>query len=159
MKGVHHRNLYPLMGKTVTSDLAVRINRSNDQTKCTRMSHMHLGHMSKKGLLLLREKGEQENSDRLKVFGCITYYLVKDNKLDNRATKAIFLGYAKGAKGYRVWSVEDYKFMISRDVTFDEKYMVALSKAMEPNDGDMTILNKQVIEIEYEDQPDSSHRQ
>ncbi|PNX67367.1 hypothetical protein L195_g055591, partial [Trifolium pratense] len=47
----------------------------------------------------------------------------------------------------------------SRDVTFDEKSMVALSKAMKTNHGDVTISNKQVIEIEYEDQPDSSYGQ
>ncbi|KAI5408912.1 hypothetical protein KIW84_054661 [Lathyrus oleraceus] len=73
MKGVRHRNLYPLMVETVTSDLAVEINR------------------------------------------------------------------------------KDSKFVISRDVTFDEKSMV-------PNDGDVKILN-QVIEIESEDQPDSSRGQ
>ncbi|KAI5423209.1 hypothetical protein KIW84_046269 [Lathyrus oleraceus] len=38
------------------------------------------------------------------------------------------------------------------DVTFDEKSMV-------PKDGDVTISNKQVIEIESEDQPDSSRGQ
>lgn len=85
---------------------------------------------------------EQADYDRLKVFGCTTYYLVKDNKLDNRVKKATFLGYAKGAKGYRLWSVEDSKFVISRDVTFDEKSMVPLSKAMKPNYGDVTISNK-----------------
>ncbi|MCI49600.1 hypothetical protein A2U01_0070844, partial [Trifolium medium] len=54
------------------------------------------------------------------------------------------------------WSVEDSKFVISRDVTFDEKSIVALSKAMKPNYGDVMISNNQVIEIESEDQPDSS---
>ncbi|KAI5440862.1 hypothetical protein KIW84_010355 [Lathyrus oleraceus] len=54
-----------------------------------------------------------------------------------------------GVKGYRLWSVEDSKFVISRGVTFDEKPMV-------PKDGDVTISNKQVIEIESEDQPNSS---
>ncbi|KAI5416410.1 hypothetical protein KIW84_041468 [Lathyrus oleraceus] len=113
MKGVRHRNLYPLIGETVTGDLAVGISGSKDQTECTRMWHMRLGHMSKKGLSLLGEKG---------------------------------------VKGYRLWSVEDSKFVISRDVTFDEKSMV-------PKDGDVTISNKQVIEIESEDQPDSSRGQ
>ncbi|KAI5417435.1 hypothetical protein KIW84_042152 [Lathyrus oleraceus] len=35
----------------------------------------------------------------------------------------------------------------------------ALSKSIKPNDGDVTISKKQVIEIEYEDQPDSCHGQ
>ncbi|KAI5439432.1 hypothetical protein KIW84_024997 [Lathyrus oleraceus] len=41
---------------------------------------------------------------------------------------------------------------IMGDVTFDEKSMV-------PKDGDVTISNKQVIEIKSEDQPDSSRGQ
>ncbi|KAI5389609.1 hypothetical protein KIW84_075047 [Lathyrus oleraceus] len=49
--------------------------------------------------------------------------------------------------------------MINRDVIFDEKSLVALSKAIKPNDGDVTISNKQVIEIESEDQPDSCRGQ
>jgi len=48
--------------------------------------------------------------------------------------KAIFLGYAKGVKGYRLWCLEDSKFVISRDATFDEKSMV-------PNYGDVEVSN------------------
>lgn len=75
------------------------------------------------------------------------YYHVKDNKHDNRAKKSIFIGYAKGVKGYRLWSVKDSKFVINKDVTFDEKSLAALSKVISPNDGDVMISNKQVIEI------------
>ncbi|KAI5401030.1 hypothetical protein KIW84_065753 [Lathyrus oleraceus] len=56
-------------------------------------------------------------------------------------------------------SVEYSKFVISRDATFDEKSLIALSKAIKPNDGDVTISNKQVIEIESEDQPYSCRGQ
>ena len=41
----------------------------------------------------------------LKVFGCPSYAHVidvKDEKLDSRAKKCIFLGYAYGVKGYRL---------------------------------------------------------
>jgi len=61
MKGVRHRNLYPFIGKTVTGDLAVGNNGSKDQTECTRIWHMRLGHMSEKGLSLLGEKGLLKN--------------------------------------------------------------------------------------------------
>ncbi|KAI5398249.1 hypothetical protein KIW84_063878 [Lathyrus oleraceus] len=93
--------------------------------------------------------GEHADYDRLNFFGCTSYYHVKDNKLDNRAKKVIFLGYAKGFKGYLLWSLEDSKFAMSRDVSFDEKSMVS-------NDGDVKISNK-VVEIESTDQPESSH--
>ncbi|KAI5420883.1 hypothetical protein KIW84_044645 [Lathyrus oleraceus] len=56
-------------------------------------------------------------------------------------------------------SVEDSKFVISKDVTFDEKSLVALSKDIKPNDGDVTISNKQILEIESEDQPYSCRGQ
>lgn len=104
--------------------------------------------------------GEHANYGRLRVFGCIAYYHVKDNKLDNRAKKAIFLGYARGVKGYRLWSLEDSKFVISRDVTFDENSMVALPKADVSKGGDVVTSKSQVVEIEEsEDQPDSTHDQ
>ncbi|KAI5401234.1 hypothetical protein KIW84_065908 [Lathyrus oleraceus] len=54
---------------------------------------------------------------------------------------------------------EDSKFVISRDDTFDEKSLTALSKVINPNDGDVTISNKQVIEIESEDQSYSNRGQ
>lgn len=54
-------NLYPLMEETVTGDLKVGINKSKDQTECTRMWHMHLGRMYEKGLSLLGEKGLLKN--------------------------------------------------------------------------------------------------
>ena len=34
--------------------------------------------------------------------------------------KAIFLGYPKGAKGYRLWLINEKKVVISRDVIFNE---------------------------------------
>ena len=69
------------------------------------------------------------------------------------------MGYAKGVKGYRLWCLEDSKFIISRDVTFDENSMVALSKAMLPVNGVET-KKTQVVEIEEsEGQPGSSRVQ
>lgn len=39
MKGVRHRNLYPLICETVIGNLAVGISGSKDQTDCTRISY------------------------------------------------------------------------------------------------------------------------
>lgn len=104
--------------------------------------------------------GEHADYNVLRIFGCTAYYHVKENKLDPRAKKAIFLGYAKGVKGYRLWCMEDSKFIISRDVTFDENSILALPKAMKPldGDGDELTTNTQVVEIDgSEDQPCPSH--
>lgn len=64
----------------------------------------------------------------------------------------IFLKYGKWVNGYRIWNLENYKFVISRDVIFNEKYMVL-------NDSDVKISNNQVIEIISDDQPNFSHVQ
>jgi len=42
------------------------------------------------------------------------------------AKKVIFLGYATGVKGYRLWCPDSKspKFVISRDIIFDKHYML-----------------------------------
>ena len=62
----------------------------------------------------------------LKVFGCPAYAHVNEGKLEPRAKKCIFLGYGSGVKGYRLWCSDPKspKFLISRDVTFDESAML-----------------------------------
>ncbi|KAL6333048.1 hypothetical protein AAG906_022717 [Vitis piasezkii] len=47
--------------------------------------------------------GKPSNYSGLKIFGCPAYAHVSDGKLEPRAMKCIFLGYAIGVKGYRLW--------------------------------------------------------
>nr|GEY20917.1 hypothetical protein [Tanacetum cinerariifolium] len=42
-------------------------------------------------------------------------------KLDAKARKGIFFGYAKESKGYRIYDLTDSKIAISRDMNFDER--------------------------------------
>ena len=74
--------------------------------------------------------GTPANYSDLKVFGCPAYAHVNDGKLEPRALKCIFLGYPSGVKGYRLWCVEPKspKFLISRDVKFDEFSMLEKKK-------------------------------
>ncbi|GKU92526.1 hypothetical protein SLEP1_g6239 [Rubroshorea leprosula] len=52
-----------------------------------------------------------------------------DGKLEPRAVKCIFLRYASGVKGYRLWCVQKSpRFLMSRDVTFDEFAMLQKAK-------------------------------
>ena len=60
-----------------------------------------------------------QDYERLRVFGCDAYYHVKESKLDSRARKTIFLGFNNGVKGFRLWSIEFKKVVVSRDVTFN----------------------------------------
>jgi hypothetical protein len=45
---------------------------------------------------------------------------VKRGKLDERAEKSVFIGYATKSKGYRIFNLIGMKIVISRDVYFDE---------------------------------------
>ena len=59
-----------------------------------------------------------------KIFGCIVYVHIpsKDrSKLDPRAEKYIFIGYAPKKKGYKCFNPKTRKTVISMDVTFLEK--------------------------------------
>ena len=41
-----------------------------------------------------------------------------------RAKKGVLVGFKKNVKGYKIWDLKDKKFILSRDVTFDEASMV-----------------------------------
>lgn len=59
----------------------------------------------------------------LRTFGC-TCYVLDDRphltKLDPRSLKCLFLGYSKVSKGYKCFSPELGRVIVSRSVTFDE---------------------------------------
>jgi len=67
----------------------------------------------------------------LRVFGCPTYYHVSGEKLEPRARKAVFLGFKKGVKGYKLWDSEDRKIILSIDVTFVESSMFKTSSSQQ----------------------------
>ena len=51
---------------------------------------------------------------------------MNDGKLEPREIKCVFIGYATGVKGYRICCTEEGKnpkFIMIRDVTFDESAM------------------------------------
>ena len=49
--------------------------------------------------------GETSNYTYLQIFGCPAYYHVNEGKLEPRATKAIFVEYVDGVKGYKLCCV------------------------------------------------------
>ncbi|KAH9706494.1 hypothetical protein KPL70_012223 [Citrus sinensis] len=51
-----------------------------------------------------------QDYDSFRIFGCPTYYHVKDGKLDPRARKTIFVGFKGGVKGFKLWDLEDKKW-------------------------------------------------
>jgi hypothetical protein len=67
--------------------------------------------------------GKKPNVSHLKVFGCIAYVHVLDekrSKLDPKAEKCIFIGYSSKQKGYRCFNPFTQKLQVSRDVMFDD---------------------------------------
>lgn len=60
------------------------------------------------------------------IFCCPADAHVNEGKLEPRAKKCIFLSYASGVKGYRLWCIDFKlpKFIASRDVIFYESIML-----------------------------------
>ena len=56
----------------------------------------------------------------MKVSGCQAWARVEGSKLDATAEECVFMGYADGMKGYRLWSLKSGKLIVRRYVTFVE---------------------------------------
>ena len=67
--------------------------------------------------------GSKPSVGHLRIFGCIAYAHVPDQKrkkLDDKSEKCIFTGYDKRNKAYMLYNPLMKKLIISRDVEFDE---------------------------------------
>lgn len=66
--------------------------------------------------------GRETKTNHMRVFGCRAWAAITTvkRKLDARAEEYIFIGYPDNAKGYKLWKPEENKFIVSRDVKFDE---------------------------------------
>ncbi|GKV28744.1 hypothetical protein SLEP1_g37756 [Rubroshorea leprosula] len=68
--------------------------------------------------------GRKPTVDHLRIFGCVAYAHVPDQKrkkLDNKGEKCIFLGVGNQSKAYKLYNPSTKKIVISRDVVFDEE--------------------------------------
>lgn len=57
--------------------------------------------------------GQPVDYSNLRVFGCLSFVHVRNNKLQPRAIKCLFLGYLEGIKGYKIWNLTAEKCIIS----------------------------------------------
>ena len=67
--------------------------------------------------------GYKPNVGHMKVFGCIAYVHVPDEKrrkLEPKAHKCIFIGYSQEKKAYKCYDPSTRESLVSRDVIFDE---------------------------------------
>ena len=60
------------------------------------------------------------NFSHLKPFGCIAYIYINQGKLNPRVAKGIFIGYPLSVKGYKIWLIDEKKYVVSRTVIFHE---------------------------------------
>ena len=89
----------------------------------------------------------------LHVFGCPVYVMYNSQertKLDPKSRKCIFLDYADGVKGYRLWDSTARKFAVSRDVIFAKNEL----QGKQENDG--TVKETTTIQIDEKSGEDNS---
>ncbi|KAE8688065.1 hypothetical protein F3Y22_tig00111002pilonHSYRG00100 [Hibiscus syriacus] len=80
------------------------------------------------------------------------YYLInRQDNLEARALRCIFIGYPLGTTGYKLWCIEpgQQKCIISRDMVFDESKMANLQSYVTKNN----VTNEDIpIEVELQQQ-------
>ncbi|CAA9993488.1 unnamed protein product [Nesidiocoris tenuis] len=70
-------------------------------------------------------KGKEPSVHHFRSFGCNVFYLDKlpqKDKFANRAKSGIFIGYSEVNKGYRIWSKQEQRVIVSRDVKFVDEF-------------------------------------
>ncbi|GJS79458.1 retrovirus-related pol polyprotein from transposon TNT 1-94 [Tanacetum coccineum] len=80
----------------------------------------------------------------------VMYNSQETTKLDPKSRKCLFLGYADGVKGYRLWDPTAHKVVVSRDVVFME------DKVQENEEGVSTTRETTTIHMEKEIQSNDS---
>lgn len=68
--------------------------------------------------------GRRSAVDHFKIFGCITYAHVPDEKrkkLNDKTEKCVFLGISEAFKAYKLFNPLTKNIVTSRDVIFDEE--------------------------------------
>ena len=72
--------------------------------------------------------GEKPDISHLRVIGCRAYVHVPDanhRKLEPKGIPCWLFGYGDYTKGWRMWDPATRKFIVSRDVTFDENLLIS----------------------------------
>ncbi|GJV90696.1 gag-pol polyprotein [Tanacetum coccineum] len=99
--------------------------------------------------------GKPVNYSDLHIFGSLVYVMYNSQettKLDPKSRKCLFLGYADGVKGYRLWDPTAHKVVISRNFVFME------DKVQENEKGDSTTKETASIQMEKEFQSNDSSK-
>ena len=90
------------------------------------------------------------NVSNLKTFGCIAYVHIRPEerkKFDVKSTKAIFVGYPEGMKGFKLYNPVVKRFIRSRDVVFDERKFYHFKEEQSSN-SDIHFINPDIFSDE-----------
>jgi len=68
---------------------------------CYLVNRLPLSAIESKTPLEIWSKKAAQDYNLLRVFGCSACYYVKEDKLDPRAKKVVFVGFKRGIKGYK----------------------------------------------------------
>lgn len=87
------------------------------------------------------------NIDKIRLFGCVAYAYIRQDKVKLRALRFMFLGYPEEVKGYRFWCLDPChrRCITSQDVVLNEAEMV-FKKAN--NDGRNAKISEEGLEYE-----------
>ncbi|XP_075111612.1 putative mitochondrial protein AtMg00710 [Nicotiana tabacum] len=86
----------------------------------------------------------------LTIFGCPSYAHVSDGKLEPTEKKCLFLGYATGVKGYKLWCTDQKTpgLIISRDITCNESASLDSQREKAIAETDRGVSDRIELEIE-----------
>ena len=88
--------------------------------------------------------GAPPDLTNLRVFGCPAYVHVdkgQRRKLDDKAWKGVFVGYAEDACAWLVYNPRTRRVVLSRDVVFDEASLLSCSLSMHEGEDSMLIVH------------------
>ena len=92
--------------------------------------------------------GNKVDYSGLRVFGCPAYVHIPSeerSKFDPKSRQCVFLRYGKGVKGYKFWDPTANKEVISRDVVFDENFMLKSTQGKKQQMLESRSSDKQVV--------------
>ena len=102
--------------------------------------------------------GKPADYSNLHIFGSPVYVMYntqETTKLDPKSRRCLFLGYANGVKGYRLWDPTAHKVIISRDVIFmeDKKQVADDSTVDESSETAIVHMEKESVDDSFEVEP------
>ena len=94
--------------------------------------------------------GVPPDYSNLKVFGCVAYAHVSEEKLEPRAKRCMFVGYPSGVKGFKLWYKEGgvAKTLISRDVFFKEDEIYTRKDDQQEGESQENQTTREKVELE-----------